>query len=255
MKHGWLALLVVACLAAVPLRAAESARKGVDGAVLLLVPAGPFWMGAAEGSDHPVAETPRHEATTTAFYCARDLVTERQFATFVSATGYRPEGSWKAEDVVGQEEHPVTGVTWEDAEKYCDHVRGRLLTEAEWEKAARGTDEREYPWGNDWDATMCDNSADGASRGTMNVGTFPDSASPYGVLDMAGNVWEWTADWFHAYPGAHLEDDTIDRYRTVRGGSWLTRDPHSFRTTYRTGRAPSMSTEDIGFRYAVDIDQ
>ena len=187
---------------------------GNDGAEMVLVPAGEFIMGSEEGD---ADEKPRHRVYLDAFYIDKYEVTNARFQQFVQATGHRTqaerEGSgytgdksglvdganWRAprgpgSSIAGLEQHPVVSVSQEDAKAYCTWAGKRLPTEAEWEKAARGTDGRTYPWGNQFDSTK--GNFDGKNKGTVPVGTYEGGKSPYGAYDMAGNVWEWVADWY-----------------------------------------------------------
>ena len=178
---------------------------------MIFIPAGEFLMGS--GSD-------QHTLYLPDYYIAKTPVTNAQYAAFVQTTGSSvPEN---------KEDHPVVNVSWYDATKYCQwlaEVTGkiyRLPSEAEWEKAARGTDGRIYPWGDEWDASRC-NTSKGGKRGTTPVGTYPQGASPYGCLDMAGNVWEWTRSLYKNYPYDPTdgrEDLDAGGRRVVRGGSW-----------------------------------
>ncbi|HEX9922614.1 MAG TPA: SUMF1/EgtB/PvdO family nonheme iron enzyme [Anaerolineae bacterium] len=193
------------------------------------VPAGEFWLGRDKGGDD---EKPVHRLFLEAFKIARAPITNAQYHFFVEATGHRSPRHWKdGRPPRGLESHPVVAVTWHDALAYCRwlaEVTGQSITlpsEAQWEKAARGPqDRREYPWGNDWDETKCNTNELGLGE-TTPVGIFPDGASPYGGLDMAGNVWEWTTSQFKEYPydpadGRENLEAGDKALRVWRGGSF-----------------------------------
>ena len=176
------------------------------------IPAGSFLMGSLpEDQDASEEEKPQHPVTLPTYYMARYPVTVAQFRAFVEASGHQPQDE---DSLRGLANHPVVNVTWYEARKYCDWLTERLQgwegtpeplatllrqegwrvslpSEAEWEKAARGTDGRIYPWGNEPDPDRA-NYDDTGINSTSAVGCFPDGASPYGVEELSGNVWEWT---------------------------------------------------------------
>jgi serine/threonine-protein kinase len=224
-----------------------------SGHEMVLVPAGAFPMGPD-----------RREVRLDAFYVDRLPVDNLQFWTFVTITGYRPEDHDAARflhHVRGKvppalEHHPVTYVSWDDARAYASWAGKRLPTEAEWEKAARGTDGRKYPWGRAEPSPVRANYGQ-HHGGTTPVGAFPDGASPYGVLDLAGNVWEWCEDYDD--PSFYADGPTYNPKNTrrpeqkpllvMRGGSWLY-GPRSLRTFSRTGFEAHYRFASGGFRCA-----
>jgi formylglycine-generating enzyme required for sulfatase activity len=147
---------------------------------------------------------------------------------------------------------PVVGVNWYEAAAYCawlSAVTGRefrLPTEVEWEKAVRGTNGRRYPWGEKFDAAKC-NTVEGQVYTTTPVGLYPNGVSPCGLFDGAGNVWEWTEDWYQMYSGGEPSDDFGEKFRAVRGGSWYL-DQYLARCAYRFRYVPVVFSDDVGFR-------
>jgi formylglycine-generating enzyme required for sulfatase activity len=269
------------------------------------IPAGAFWMGSEPTGDEADAYLgqPRHSVYLADYCISRTPITNDQYLPFVQATGYRPPDHWVGgEPLAGVEEHPVTFVAWEDARAYCAWLEGqlqvescelkvwrdgqleacsvgtetltvRLPTEAEWEKAARGTDGRVYPWGDAWEAARC-STVESGGEGTTPVRAFPGGISPYGVLDVAGGVWEWTSSARAEYPydaddgredkegaaglgeqesggGKRYRGGFIDygvgTRRIVRGGSFLL-DQRYARCAIRYGSAPDRRTWVYGFR-------
>jgi formylglycine-generating enzyme required for sulfatase activity len=197
---------------------------------MILIPAGEFLMGSDSKKDKQteVDEQPQHTLSLTDYYLARTLVTNAQYAAFVRKSDYEicPDHWRNGKPPAGQEDHPVVYVSWMDAMAYCkwlSRVTGwsyTLPSEVEWEKGARGTDGRVYPWGNQWDAARC-NSEEGGRRDTTPVGAYPEGTSPYGLLDMAGNVWEWTRSDYREYsynPTDGGEDLKARGPRVLRGG-------------------------------------
>jgi formylglycine-generating enzyme required for sulfatase activity len=184
------------------------------------------------------------------FYLDRTEVTNRQWNAYAASKGI----ALKLEP----DDHPVVNVSWLEAGEYCRWAGLRLPTEAEWEKGARGLDARPYPWGESISGSRANyiDSGDSFDNGTTPVGFFPAGRSPAGALDMAGNVWEWVADWFdESYYAASPERDprgpSSGQGRVLRGGSWINL-PLSLRTTHRGGRDPTDHTDFIGFRCARD---
>ena len=201
---------------------------------MILIPAGDFLMGDQKQSVH-----------LDAFYIDKAPVTNAQYAKFVQATGHPPPPNW--EDRGGtyppdRANHPVVFVNWFDAQDYAAWAGKWLLTEAQWEKAARGTDGRVYPWGDWFDKVMC-NASEAGIGGTTPVGKYsPFGDSPYKVCDMAGNVWEWTAtDWA---PGSSS--------KVQRGGSFANRGSYA-RCAYRYLGLPEPRNPNVGFRCRMSV--
>jgi len=220
--------------------------------LMVLIPAGPFTMGSDTGGED---EAPAHQVDLPAFKIDRFEVTNADFARFVEATGYQTDAekagstnTWRSY-AEGRDNHPVVKVSWNDARAYCEWAGKRLPTEAEWEKAARGTDGRTYPWGNEYDPKKL-NAKDSGIRGTTAVGSYPEGASPYGLLDMAGNVWEWTADWYQGYPGSTYQSPYYgEQFKVLRGGGWF-ETAEFVRTTTRNANSVTAANDDAGFRCA-----
>jgi len=220
-----------------------------DGSAMVLVPAGKFTMGSEDGEPD---ERPAHKVHLDAYLIDQTPVTRGQYARFRDATGHAMP---RPPDFQFDESHPVVNVSWEDAAAYCAWAGKRLPTEAEREKAARGTDGRRWPWGNKWDAKKTN--AEGRRGGTTPVGAFPAGASPYGVLDMAGNVWNWCADWYgrdYYKEGANRNPrgPTGGRGRALRGGSWVNTQGLA-RCAYRSWNDPTYRNIYSGFRGARDL--
>ena len=194
---------------------------------MVYVPAGEFIMG---GDDIGDDERPQRKVYLGAFYIHKYEVTNAQYEVCVDAGACNPPSSNRSYSRdsyyanSAYDDYPAIYVSWHDADAYCRWAGGRLPTEAEWEKAARGTDGRKYPWGNTWDTSKV-NSWEARLRDTTAVGSYPAGASPYGVLDMAGNVGEWCQDWYDAEyyaisPQRDPQGPRSGQYRVVRGGSW-----------------------------------
>ncbi|MCB0196622.1 MAG: formylglycine-generating enzyme family protein [Anaerolineae bacterium] len=240
----------------------EPAEPEVTGPLfedMVLIEAGPFTMGQ-DGSKPK--NGPAHEVDLPAYEIDRFEVTNDEFAHFAEQAGfttYAEQNSSKnwQDAAEGKGNHPVVYVTWDDATAYCEWAGKRLPTEAEWEKAARGDDGRVFPWG---DAFVAENGNfyEGGIRGTTAVGSFGTGASPYGIEDMAGNVREWTADYFVAYPGQAADADNFfgEENRVNRGGGWFDGEDGELVTTYNRNAGPpgTSANDDIGFRCARDAE-
>jgi formylglycine-generating enzyme required for sulfatase activity len=203
-------------------------------------------------------ETPRRMVYLDAFYIDRWEVTNQQFAAFVAATGHvtdaekKGEGqTWRALNTAGREKYPVVWMSWNDANAYCQWAGKRLPTEAQWEKAARGSEGYIWPWGSNWEAGRA-NASDGGAGAVVAVGSYPKSASPYGVMDVAGNVWEWVADWYDPYwysnsPTRNPGGPPSGVSRVLRGGSYRN-PPWEVRAVHRHNGGPDGYAPDHGFR-------
>ena len=227
-------------------------RTVVDIGEMVLIPAGEFQMGSNEGEDK---EKPVHTVRLNAFYMDLYEITNAQYAKFIGATGYRVPTYWN-DTRYNVSDHPVVGVTWNDAMAYCEWAGKRLPTEAEWEYAARGgLVGKKYPGG---DTITHD---DANYSGTAGRDTWGESASVgsfapngYGIYDMAGNVWEWCYDWrddsyYEKSPKENPTGPGSGTYRTARGGSF-TSSSSSLRVAYRAGGTPTESNRHMGFRCA-----
>jgi hypothetical protein len=207
---------------------------------MVLVPAGEFVMGVDNGAPD---ERPRRMVNVPAFYIDKFEVTNRDFKVVF------PKHTFEERKI----DHPVTGVTWTQALSYAQAVGKRLPTEEEWEKAARGLDGRDYPWGNAFDPQMCNckKEKDQVS-GTSKIGQNRPGASPFGMLDMAGNAFEWTSSWYQPYPGNNdVKNEYGQVYRVLRGGSY-TSDRFGVRAAARHYDKIDSRREDYGFRCAMD---
>jgi iron(II)-dependent oxidoreductase len=215
---------------------------------MVLVPAGEFWMGSEEDDD----EKPRHRVYLDAYYIDKYAVTNILYERFMSAANRGTPLFWDDSKFNGPSQ-PVVGVTWHDADAYCKWAGKRLPTEAEWEKAARGTDGRKYPWGDQWDPSRA-NSAESKLGKSTPVGSYPGGASPYGALDMTGNVWHWVADWYdkdyykHG-PETNPRGAESGQSRVLRGGAWYL-NPIYLRSAYRFSWPPHLRNGHYGFRCA-----
>ncbi|MDX9739768.1 MAG: formylglycine-generating enzyme family protein [Gammaproteobacteria bacterium] len=242
-------------------------------AMMVTIPAGEFIMGTNRQRG-AVQDQPEHRISLPAFRIDKYPVTNAQYARFVAATGHRPPLNWDQGKIrPGSELHPVTMVSWHDATAYALWAGKRLPTEAEWEKAARGPNGKRWPWGDLMDAARL-NTYYNVGR-TTEVTRYVSGASEYGVMDLAGNVSEWTNDNFRPYPGSDAPPEFFEgkvavattpldeamqvvdlvpvdgSYKVLRGGSWKS-DPFSTAAYHRNYSWPHYASDFFGFRTAAD---
>jgi formylglycine-generating enzyme required for sulfatase activity len=252
-----------------------------DGMVMVYVPAGEFLMGSPEGVGSK-DEQPQHTVYLDAFWIDQTEITNDMFNAFVAATGYvteaekagisaeivganrlHPQGP--ESDLTGREKHPTVHMSWYDAKTYCEWVGRRLPTEAEWEKAARGTDGRTYPWGeakpdgtladfadSNTDLYWADRTVNDGYKVTAPVDSYPAGASVYGALDMAGNAWEWVSDWYsESYyltsPSINPTGPETGIGRVLKGGSWFS-NASNIRSARRLMDDPALGFCNGSFR-------
>ncbi len=241
------------------------AKTGIE---LIRIPAGPFLYGASDADtmayDH---EKPQRTVDLPEYWIGRAPVTNDQFARFVQATYHRTRAerqgfgwgwtgstwdkiqgaNWQQprgpeSSIAGKDSHPVVQVSWDDAKAFCDWAGLALPTEEQWEKAARGRDGRIWPWGNE-PPTAGHCNFNNTVGDTTPVGEYsPTGDSPYDCVDMAGNVWEWTASWF----------DQTQSGRVLRGGSWVNSRRYA-RASIRNYYTPVYALNDIGFRLVAPV--
>jgi formylglycine-generating enzyme len=238
---------------------------------MILIPAGEFLMGSSEqeiletwhqndggwDKEDYVSAYPQRKITLDDFYIDKKEVSNGDYKMFIEATGRDAPSLWE-DQALNMPNQPVVGVDWNDADAYCHWLDKRLPAETEWEKAARGTDGRIWPWGNVWNPAK-DNHGNGTGYGfdendgwkyTAPVGTEL-GVSPYGVLNMAGNVYEWTADDFNAYPenDKYIPEDSEQGFKALRGGAYDDGISEQ-RTSTRCGFRKDYKDVDVGFRCA-----
>jgi formylglycine-generating enzyme required for sulfatase activity len=261
--------------AAAGTKVGDAATNPKDGAALVWVPAGDFSMGTSKEDvarllkERPswtaegfIGEAPRHTVYLDGYWIYKHEVTVAQYRAFCTATkrAFPEQPKWS------KESFPVLNVSWFDARAYAAWAGAALPTEAQWEKAARGGDGRVYPWGSTWDQEKCNSITDhheagGGLKGMRcaPVGSYPASASPYGAQDMAGNAWEWCADWYDpqyykASPRKNPEGPDTGEMKVLRGGSWGS-SSITVRCSTRLMEAPDLTYHDCGgFRCVVPAE-
>jgi formylglycine-generating enzyme required for sulfatase activity len=244
-------------------------RIGAEPNPMTLIPAGNFTMGSNSRLED---EGPEHQAYSEAYRIDLYEVTNLQYQKFIEATQRRSPGHFRNRTFpAGKADHPVTYVSWFDAEAYCHWAGKRLPTEIEWEKAARGNDGRVYPWGDEFDLLAANTPVRWVELGkiqlnktsteiegdTTPVAAFASGRSPYGLYDMSGNVWEWVADWYGPHPGNTRASENYGQINKVlKGGSWWDCSFYkcgiSAPTFNRSFFSPRVRNSSFGFRCASD---
>ncbi|HXV69422.1 MAG TPA: formylglycine-generating enzyme family protein [Nitrospira sp.] len=251
-----------------PSEALLTSPAGKDGAPMVAVPAGSFPMGVPRGDrDGGRDEYPRHDVFLDAYFIDKFEVTNGRYLAFVKATGHRvpqnPQNPtrnlWQGDTIADSLiDRPVINVDWFDAETYCTWAGKRLPTEAEWEKAAKGTSDRRFPWGNvePTGKHLNYNQRWIGEKTLMPVGSYEAGKSPFGAYDMAGNVWEWVNDWYDARyyeksPEKNPKGPDTGSKKVVRGAGWQNETP-TVRIFTRVDSDPTVRNESTGFRCAAD---
>jgi formylglycine-generating enzyme required for sulfatase activity len=233
----------------------------------VVIPGGRFRMGAQKRDKKAPTESPVHEVVLRPFRIGKFPVTVQEYADFMAKGGYSARRYWREggfgqlqepDEWERQKEHPnrpVVGVSWFEAAAYCAWAGGRLPTEAEWERAARGPKGSRYPWGDEPSLDKSRANYAEAVGHTTPVGLYPKGNTTEGLCDMLGNVWEWCSDWFGEYEAASQENPVgpdSGKYRVVRGGLWYG-DPVVVRVSSRVSYVPSVRSHGIGFRWAGEL--
>lgn len=234
--------------------------SALDGMTLVYIPSGQFLMGSPEADAAAgVEEKPQHKVYLSVYWMDQTEVTNAMYTRCVRAGVCRPPAQTRSKtrpayyDEPAFGDYPVIYVSWQDAEVYCRWAGRRLPTEAEWEKAARGTNGQTYPWGELPPGPGLANFNNQVGD-TRPVGSYPVGASPFGALDMAGNVAEWVADWYNAdyypiSPGSNPLGPEQGEFRVLRGGSWFNL-ARAMRAAFRLSNYPELQSDTVGFRCA-----
>lgn len=258
-------VMVLCAMGATVVTAAEPAAD-VSSSSMVLIPAGPFSMGSNDGLPN---ERPERQVTLAAFYIDRQEITIARYAQFLEATQRKAPSTWDEDAVAAAGDRPVVGVNWFDAEAYCKWTGARLPTEAEWEKAAKGTAARRFPWGDMqpfvdianynrgiWvSETITLSPVTGGVEGmSVRHGLKEGGRSPYGLFHMAGNAAEWVADrydreYYAKAPATNPLGPTDGEKRVIRGGSWADL-PTALRVSARVSAEPEFRDRTVGFRCA-----
>lgn len=236
-------------------------RIGAEPHPMIRIPAGAFTMGS---NDRLPDEGPAHVVHLPTYFIDKYEVTNLQYKQFIDATGHRSPSHFRNRTFPpGKADHPVTFVSWHDADDYCRWAGKRLPTAAEWEKAARGADQRTFAWGDEFDIHKANTPVRWErlklEGDTTPVGAFEGGVSPYGLYDMSGNVWEWTSSWYLPYPGNTRPTENYgEKYKTLKGGSWWDCSFYqcgiSAPVFNRSFFNPNVKNSSFGFRCASDAN-
>jgi len=273
VNHLPLILLVILTLSGCESDGAKSETVNFDvieqNVSQVLVPAGEFIRGSNKKDDLNIRERygfpaplylderPKKKIHLDAFKIDVYEVTNKQYKTYIMETRKVLPYLWMSNGYVVTEKQlgalPVSSISWFAAKAHCEWRNSRLPSEAEWEKAARGSDGLEFPWGNQWDPKITNTGDDGNwDEGVAPVGSYKNNLSPYGAYDMAGNVWEWVEDWYEPYDGSEYKVDAFgQKNRVLRGGGGGVGHyaiSYFFLTATRQFSEPEMESEDVGFR-------
>ena len=267
-KSLLLSVILIASFSTTSLRAALQDARIEE---MSLIPAGEFWMGRIHRwmieevgwvTRDRMDDIPAHLVELESFYIDLNEVTNRNYARFVNVTGASAPRHWMGGvPPKGQDDQPVYNVSWHEAVSYCNWAGKRLPSEAEWERAARGVASQQlYPWGDEFFKKSTSGSEATISMahhndpdGPVDVASYPENS--FGLRDVIGNLWEWTADWYevHYYsvsPWLNPLGPQSGKYRVLRGASWAERDERIMTVSYRNFTAPSTQAPTIGFRCA-----
>jgi len=237
--------------------------KPGSSAEMAFIPAGDFYQGSseemvdwavkeffAESREWYQDETPVRKVYLDDFFIDKYEMTVSRYRNYLKQTG-RPAPKYFDDAKFNQDDQPVVGVAWQEAKNYCAWAGKRLPSEAEWEKAARGADAKIYPWGHQPDDKKANvRGMNDRYRYTAPIGKYPQGQSPYGVMDMAGNVWEWTDSWYQPYPHNDTKSGLFgEKFKVAKGGSWFS-NMDLARTALRGKMLPDQRQNYIGFRCA-----
>ena len=227
-----------------------SPKSGVE---MVRIPAGAFQMGSNDRADCQ----PQRPVTLREYWIGKNLITVKQFRAFCADAHFAYDWPAKTPSWGLKDDFPMVNVSWYDADAYCKWAGGTLPTEAQWEKAARGTDGRMYPWGNEFDPAKLCSSAKEKLLSPVAVGSFGAGASPYGCLDLSGNAAQWCLDWYaktgyvglpDTDPAGALSGDE----KVLRGGNWFFKKPEMLSCAYRGDQPAGFFYKGIGFRLCME---